>query len=186
MGIPLDMRTRRLRLYAPSRAEVEALRQGARDTVGAQLQAVVSEAWWSGPSLLRLLPDLPALMRRESDDTRWIWMVIDPVAACVIGDIGFHTPIHAHSTLEAELGWSVIPAARGKGYTPEAVAALLASTFAHTHVQRLIAQIEPSNAASLRVAEKLGMEALPPRKANYLCFGVDRSYAAPSAAPANG
>jgi RimJ/RimL family protein N-acetyltransferase len=183
MGIPIDMRTRRLRLYAPSRAEVEALRQGARDEMGERLQAAVSEEWWLGPSLLRLLPDLPDVMRREPDDTRWIWMVIDPAAACVIGDIGFHTPIHARSTVEAEIGWSVIPAARGMGYTPEAVASLLASTFAQTHVQRVIAQIEPRNTASLRVAAKLGMEALPPREAKYLCFGVGRSYAAPSAAP---
>jgi RimJ/RimL family protein N-acetyltransferase len=186
MGIPIDMRTRRLRLYAPSRAEVEALRhgvQGVRDELGGRLQAVVSDEWWLGPSLLRLLSDLPEVMRCEPDDMRWIWIVIDPAAACVIGDIGFHTPIHASSTVEAEIGWSVIPAARGKGYTPEAVAALLTSTFAQTHVQRIIAQIEPTNTASLRVAAKLGMEALPPRDAKYLCFGVGRSDAVPSAAP---
>lgn len=182
MGIPIEIRTQRLRLYAPSRAEVEALQQGERDELGRKLQVVASEEWWLGPSLLRLLPDLPDVMRRESDDTRWIWMVIDPGAACVIGDIGFHTPVYARSTVEAEIGWSVIPAARGKGYTPEAVAALLASTFAHTHAQRIIAQIEPTNTASLRVAAKLGMEALPPREANYLCFGVRRSDAAPPAA----
>lgn len=182
MGIPIDITTRRLRLYAPSRAEVEALRQGARDGLGERLQAAVSEEWWLGPSLLRLLPDLPDVMRRDPDDTRWIWMLIDPAAARVIGDIGFHSPVHARSTTEAEIGWSVIPAARGKGYTPEAVAALLASTFARTRVQRIIAQIEPANTASLRVAAKLGMEALPPREARYLCFGVGRSQMAPSAA----
>ncbi len=147
---------------------------------------MVSDEWWLGPSLLRLLPNLPDVMRCEPDDTRWIWMVIDPAAACVIGDIGFHTPIHASSTIEAEIGWSVIPAARGKGYTPEAVAALLACTFAETHVQRIIAQIEPTNTASLRVAAKLGMEALPLREAHHLCFGVDRSYTVPSAAPHEG
>ena len=178
MGISVHMRTRRLRLYAPSHVEVESLRegaQGARDELGRKLGAVVSEEWWLGPSLLRLLSDLPDVMRREPDDTRWIWMVIEPEAACVIGDIGFHAPIHARSTVEAEIGWSVIAAARGKGYTPEAVAGLLACTFAQTHVQRIIAQIEPTNTASLRVAAKLGMEALPPREAGYLCFGVGRS-----------
>ena len=175
MGISIDIRTRRLRLYAPSLAEVEALRHGVRDELGRKLHALVSEEWWLGPSLLRLLSDLPDVMRREPDDTRWIWMVIEPEAACVIGDIGFHAPIHARSTVEAEIGWSVIAAARGKGYTPEAVAGLLACTFAQTHVQRIIAQIEPTNTASLRVAAKLGMEALPPREAGYLCFGVGRS-----------
>lgn len=182
MGISIDIRTPRLRLYAPTHAEVEALREGARgarDELGRKLRAVVSEEWWLGPSLLRLLPNLPAEMRCEPDDMRWIWMVIDPAAACVIGDIGFHAPIHARSTVEAEIGWSVIAAARGKGYTPEAVTALLACTFAQTHVQRIIAQIEPTNTASLRVAAKLGMEALPPRTARYLCFGVGRSNTAP-------
>lgn len=186
MGISIDIRTRRLRLYAPSHAEVEALRQGARDELAVTLQAVVSEEWWLGPSLLRLLPNLLDEMRGEPDDTRWIWMVIDPAAACVIGDIGFHAPIHARSTTEAEIGWSVIPAARGQGYTPEAVTGLLACTFAQTHVQRIIAQIEPTNTASLRVAAKLGMEALPPREAHYLCFGIGRSFMAPSAVPHEG
>jgi RimJ/RimL family protein N-acetyltransferase len=178
MGISIDIRTRRLRLYAPSHAEVESLRegaQGARDELGRKLRAVVSEEWWLGPSLLRLLPNLPDEMRREPDDTRWIWMVIESVAACVIGDIGFHTPIDASSTVEAEIGWRVIAAARGKGYTPEAVTGLLTCAFAQTHVQRIIAQIEPTNTASLRVAAKLGMEAFPPRTAHYLCFGVGRS-----------
>jgi len=177
MGISIDIRTRRLRLYAPSHAEVKSLRegaQGARDELGRKLRAVVSEEWWLGPSLLRLLPDLPDVMRREPDDTRWIWLVIDPAAACVIGDIGYHAPIHASSAVEAEIGWSVIAAARGKGYTPEAVTALFACTFAQTRVQWIIAQIEPTNTASLRVAAKLGMEPLPPREAHYLCFGVSR------------
>ena len=177
MGISVHMRTRRLRLYAPSHVEVESLRegaQGARDELGRKLGAVVSEEWWLGPSLLRLLSDLPAVMRREPDDTRWIWMVIEPETARVIGDIGFHTPVHANSTVEAEIGWSVIAAVRGKGYTPEAVTGLLSHVFAQTRVQRIIAQIEPTNTASLRVAAKLGMEALPRREAGYLCFGVGR------------
>lgn len=184
MGISIDIRTPRLRLYAPSHAEVESLRegaQGARDELGRKLRAVVSEEWWLGPSLLRLLPNLSDEMRSEPDDTRWIWMVIEPETACVIGDIGFHAPIHASATVEAEIGWSVMAAARGKGYTPEAVTALLTCVFAQTRVQRIIAQIEPTNTASLRVAAKLGMEALPPRIARYLCFGIGRSDMASSA-----
>lgn len=176
MGIPIEIVTPRLRLYAPTVTEVEALIRGERDELGKRLKATVSEEWWLGPSLLRLLPDLPEKMRREPEDTRWIWMVIDPKAARVIGDIGFHEPVHDESTIE--IGYSVVPDVRGRGYTPEAVAALLWWTFARTTVKRVIAQIEPANTASLRVAARLGMEELPPIEVGYRCFGISRPVAA--------
>ncbi len=164
----------RLRLYAPSRTEVEAHVRGERDGVGTHLGAAVPEEWWRGPSLLRVPPNLTETMRREPQAARRIWLVIHPRdgEGCVIGDIGFHDPLRDAST--AEIGYSVVPHARGYGYTTEATAALLSWTFARTTVTQVIAQIEPENAASLRVAAKLGMHELPAIAAGYRCFGISR------------
>ncbi len=172
MHIPYEFTTPRLRLYAPSLTEVEALVHGERDDVGTRLGATVSEEWWLGPSLLRVLPNLIVSMRRESRAARRIWMVILPSDGRVIGDIGFHEPVRDEST--AELGYSVVPQARGYGYTTEATSALICWTFAQSTVTQVIAQIDPQNFASLRVAAKLGMQELPAISAGHRCFGISR------------
>lgn len=170
--IPYEITTPRLRLYAPSLPEVEALGRGERDSVGTRLGVAVPEEWWLGPSLLRVLPHLIETMRQEPRAARRIWMVIHPREGRVIGDIGFHKPLRAAST--AEIGYSVVPHARGYGYTTEATAALISWTFARTTITQVIAQIEPENVASLRVAAKLGMQELPAISARYRCFGISR------------
>ncbi len=171
MGNRYDMTTARLRLYAPALTDVEALLRGERDDVGTRINATVSEEWWLGPSLIRLLPDLAESMRREPGDARRIWLVIDPMTSRVIGDIGFHKPWREDRTT-VELGYSLVPEARGFGYATEACAALIHWTFAHTPVTQIIAQIDPANAASLRVAAKLGMRELPPVSEGHRCFGI--------------
>lgn len=63
-----------------------------------------------------------------------------------------------------------MPAARGRGYATEAAAALIAWAFAQPGVERVTAQIAPGNAASLRVARKLGMREATSDEPGYLCF----------------
>jgi len=145
---------------------------GEHAALGARLHATISGEWWSGSSLIRLLPDLAGAMVREPGDARWVWLVIEPIAARVIGDIGFHGPLRADAP--AEIAYSVVPDARGYGYTPEAAAALIQWAFAHSQITQIIAQIDRANAASLRVAAKLGMRPLPPLAADHLCFGISR------------
>jgi RimJ/RimL family protein N-acetyltransferase len=57
---------------------------------------------------------------------------------------------------EPELGWWTVPAAWGRGYAPEAAAAVLELARRDPRRQRLVSFIRPSNARSIRVAEKLG------------------------------
>ncbi|MBA3826338.1 MAG: GNAT family N-acetyltransferase, partial [Ktedonobacterales bacterium] len=140
------------------------------------LGVTISEAWWLGPSLLRLLPNLTAAMAHEPTDARWIWLMLEPVTAQVIGDIGFHGPLHADATVE--IGYSLVPSARGFGYTTEAATAVVGWAFAHTQIAEIIAQIAPENAASLRVATKLGMHEVPLLSASYRYFSVARGEAA--------
>lgn len=58
---------------------------------------------------------------------------------------------------EIEIGYRLAPSARGRGYATEACAALL-SEAAADHVGRVVAIIEPANAASQRVASRLGFD----------------------------
>lgn len=58
---------------------------------------------------------------------------------------------------EIEIGYRFARAAWGKGFATEAARAVREHAFQSLGIRRLIAIIDPSNVASLRVAEKLGM-----------------------------
>jgi [ribosomal protein S5]-alanine N-acetyltransferase len=163
--------TPRLRLYALTLLEIQALMRGERTALEARLGAAIPPEWPS-QHLLEALPIIMREMGWEPGDARWVWVVVEPLRAALIGDIGYHGPLHDEATVE--IGYTLLPEAQGLGYATEATAALIEWTFAHTKVAQIIAQIDPTNAASLRVAAKLGMRVLPAISLEHLCFGIDR------------
>ena len=58
---------------------------------------------------------------------------------------------------EFELGWWVWKSHWGLGYAPEAGRALAAFAAREMGLKRVVAVIDPDNAASIRVAEKIGL-----------------------------
>ncbi|WP_295787700.1 GNAT family N-acetyltransferase [uncultured Microbacterium sp.] len=73
----------------------------------------------------------------------------------VIGDLVlFHVDAAAGS---AEIGWVMSPAASGRGLATEAVRALIDTAFEVYGLRRLVARIDPDNARSVALAERLGM-----------------------------
>lgn len=58
---------------------------------------------------------------------------------------------------EIEIGWRLTAAARGRGHATEAAGRVLAYGLGELGLARVVADIRPENAASLRVAEKIGM-----------------------------
>jgi RimJ/RimL family protein N-acetyltransferase len=56
-----------------------------------------------------------------------------------------------------ELGWTLARDAWGQGYASEAAGAAMAWAWTELGAPELISLIDPGNAASLRVAERLGM-----------------------------
>jgi RimJ/RimL family protein N-acetyltransferase len=58
--------------------------------------------------------------------------------------------------LELEIGWTILSPFWGQGYATEAAIACRDHAFSELGRDRVISLIEPSNAASIRVAEKIG------------------------------
>ena len=56
----------------------------------------------------------------------------------------------------AEVAWSTVSEAWGKGYASEAALASMKFTFARSTVETLSCFLRPDNTASRRVAEKIG------------------------------
>jgi [ribosomal protein S5]-alanine N-acetyltransferase len=75
----------------------------------------------------------------------------------VIGYCGlFYFPdVNGHP--EVEIGYRLARPAWGQGYATEAACAIRDYAFTTLGMKRLIAMIDPSNTASIRVAEKIGM-----------------------------
>jgi RimJ/RimL family protein N-acetyltransferase len=101
--------------------------------------------------------------------------VIERSSGAVIGDAGLH-PLGGRGP-DVELGYTLARAAWGHGYATEMGTALVAHAFEALGVPRVMAQVEPENAASRHVLEKLGMTQRGVRLTYgrpHLLYGVDR------------
>jgi RimJ/RimL family protein N-acetyltransferase len=87
----------------------------------------------------------------------------------LIGDLGVHFKKDKPS--ECELGYTLIPEYRGKGYASEALSAVISFLFSSHSVERITCSVDPHNVASIRLLEKLGfnLEAVYPK--SYLFRG---------------
>jgi RimJ/RimL family protein N-acetyltransferase len=83
-----------------------------------------------------------AVARRERPDSFLGWILLIPSDA--VGP-------------EVEIGWRLGRAAWGQGVATEAAREILRHGFETARLERVIAEIDVANAASVRVAEKLGL-----------------------------
>ncbi|MEU5959194.1 GNAT family N-acetyltransferase [Streptomyces sp. NPDC047525] len=67
-----------------------------------------------------------------------------------VGGMGFHGPPDEEGV--AEVGYDLVPAARGRGYASEALDSLSSMALARPGVTALLAVVEPENTASQQVA----------------------------------
>ncbi|MCB5272619.1 putative ribosomal N-acetyltransferase YdaF [Arthrobacter sp. SO5] len=92
------------------------------------------------------------VFEREGD---WICLAIE--AADVPGLLGEVVLKWLPGRGQAEIGWSLAPEARGKGYAAEAAAALLKLGFEELGFHRIDAKLDALNTASAALCERLGM-----------------------------
>jgi ribosomal-protein-alanine N-acetyltransferase len=91
------------------------------------------------------------------------WAVIEKASGALIGDAG----LHRTAAGEVELGYTLARAAWGQGYATEAARAWLEAAFGELGIDEVISLVEPPNAASIHVLEKLGMR----RDGTRIAFG---------------
>jgi [ribosomal protein S5]-alanine N-acetyltransferase len=103
--------------------------------------------------------------RREqvANDASWApWSLRAMVlreTATMVGYVNFHGPPGVNDTATpnaAELGWTVFPSHRKKGYATETARALMAWAATEHGIRRFVSSTTPNNAPSLRVHDKLG------------------------------
>lgn len=100
---------------------------------------------------------MPKYAQLEFDtDTDIFTLAIQPKGGTELaGEILFK--LESVRARQGEIGWSLHPDSVGNGYVTEAARALLKLGFGHFGFHRVFARIDTENAASIRVAERLGM-----------------------------
>jgi [ribosomal protein S5]-alanine N-acetyltransferase len=86
-----------------------------------------------------------------------LWAVVEKESEQVIGYCGLTRFPDIDGQQEIEVGYRLARAYWGRGYASEAALAVRDYAFATLNLQRLIAIVDPENAASIRVAEKIGL-----------------------------
>jgi ribosomal-protein-alanine N-acetyltransferase len=118
----------------------------------ARLLRVSLAADWPAADLLDLLPMQAAA--RPDDESFGVWVMIERESATVVGDIGFvGSP---GPDLTVEMGYSVIPDRRRRGYATEAACLLVDWVMAQPRVAVVVAGCDVENVPSIRVLEHVG------------------------------
>lgn len=86
------------------------------------------------------------------------YAVIEQSSREVIGYCGLFFFADVNGQPEIEVGYRLVQTKWGYGYATEATQAVRDFAFQTLGVKRLIAMIDPENEASIRVAQKLGMQ----------------------------
>lgn len=100
-------------------------------------------------------------MQRDPDVRQWLGraLVLRAPDRIMIGHAGFHGEpgVSGPGTPRAlEIGYTVFPEYRGRGYATEAAATLMAWARRRHGIRHFIASVAPDNHASLAVVRKLG------------------------------
>jgi ribosomal-protein-alanine N-acetyltransferase len=142
--------TERLELK-PLPAKVAALLPEDKDEAATLLGATLPTTW-PEPNLLGLLRLRPPVS--PAAEAFGVWVMIESAARVVVGDIGFKGPPDEAGAIE--MGYSVTPDRRRRGYATEAAGALAQWALRQPHVRLIVARCAPDNVASIRALERVG------------------------------
>jgi RimJ/RimL family protein N-acetyltransferase len=143
---------------------------------------------WADPDVTRYMggPRDRAWLQSEFQETAHdpcaerydLWPVVEKETGRVVGHCGLLDK-EVEGRTEIELIYVLASSAWGKGYATEMGRALKRHAFEERGIERLIALIEPENAASERVAAKIGMrlekEVVRPGGAVRKLYAVERT-----------
>jgi RimJ/RimL family protein N-acetyltransferase len=153
------IRSARLDLVSLSPAIAEAILDGRLEEAEAELGFPFPEGFpdeeMAGFLRLRL-----GQMRSDPESQRWlVRALVLREGRTMVGHAGFHGPPGSFGLApgKAEIGYTVYPPFRGRGYATEAAAALMDWAVGEG-VHQFVFSIGPWNEPSLAIARKLGFE----------------------------
>jgi ribosomal-protein-alanine N-acetyltransferase len=135
----------------PMAADAASALPGDRVSAAARIGATLAPGW----PMADLLDVLPIQATATPDTEPFgIWVLIEAGTRVVVGDIGFMGPPDVAGVVE--VGFSVVPDRRRRGYASEALAALVTWVIERPSVASVIARCDVDNEASVRTLRQAG------------------------------
>jgi len=151
-----NISTPHLELVSMSLPFMEALAAHDMAKASREIGAAVPE--WMADELENFLKYRLGQLRLDPTIRPWLGRVMvltdDDGTRRAVGSIGFHGPPDAQGRLE--VGYSVDPPFRRRGYASESVKALFDWAYREHGITRFVASISPDNAASLNLTAAYG------------------------------
>ncbi len=156
----MEIRSARLTLWLMDAEFLLACLRGGARPPGSGGPLRVPDDWLAEAKLIRL-----RLGQYRNDEAyrQWgLWAILEPASRAMLGHIGFHTPpdppyLEHYAEQAIELGFTVFPGYRSRGFATEAVTALIGWA-SERGVRRFILSISPDNVASSTIAARLGFK----------------------------
>lgn len=104
------------------------------------------------------LSEAEEIIRFHLEDSGCRWGLFDKRSGELVGTSGYHCWV-TEPERRAEIGFDLSKAYWGFGYMTEALKPVLAYGFGPMNLERIEATVEPGNARSRRLLEKLGFQA---------------------------
>lgn len=134
---------------------VEGRRERAATAIGVEIPA-----WWPDEHDLRFLRYRRDQAARDPSVGEWlVRAVVLREPGEMIGHAGFHGPPGVNALRDpgaVELGYTVFPERRGRGYATEAVRGLTRWAGEEHGIRAFVASVAPGNEPSLAIVRKLG------------------------------
>jgi RimJ/RimL family protein N-acetyltransferase len=165
VSIPLLARTSRLELIAATVAHLEAELLGP-GPLGGVLGVAVPQGWPPGDYDRRVLEFFRAQIEAAGESAvgwyNWYAIALDDHGRrdSLVAGVGYMGPPAEDGSVE--IGYSVVPAARRRGYATELVEFLAARAFRFHPVRTVVAHTLDSNAASVGVLRRCGFVRVGP------------------------
>ena len=135
---------------APLRALATGDLAAANATSPVPVPAYAAGPDWRGVWVRRVIQ-----VAEDPDAAGWVTGIVwDAARSLAVGRAGFHGPPDADGVVE--VGYTVLPHLRGRGYARAALTALVAEATASPQVRVVRASVSPDNAASLAVVRRAG------------------------------
>lgn len=112
-------------------------------------------AEWPGDALV-IFPRLAAQLEANPEQELWDGILIEKATGTAVGQLGCKGLPDGNGVVE--IGYSLSPASRGRGYATESVGALTAWLLSQPAVSQVTAECLETNRASVRVLEGTGFK----------------------------
>jgi [ribosomal protein S5]-alanine N-acetyltransferase len=139
---------------------LEAVLEDRSDEAAASLGAAIPGGW-PGAHDKRLLLYRLEQMRRDPNAQQWLVraLILREPEGVMVGHAGFHGEpgvSGAGKPQALEVGYTVFPPYRGRGFATEAAVALMDWARRERGIHHFLASVAPDNLASLAIVRKLG------------------------------